>query len=425
MIKYIKVALCLWVFTTPAFALNVQHFRPSLPYQNMAQTIMAQTMQNEGFALSVFANYVDEPLRFDSGMGDLNVIQSVLTYDLSFAVFVNSRLTLHTRVSFSPLISSNTALSNLVQDRALGDSVVGALWRLNALDRDTGVALLSQVEIPTGDADSFVGSEGWGARVVLVADRSFQSAVASVNLGIIKRFDEDEVSNLEIQDQWELNLGLRKDFASWSWGGEFYLKTDLTSPFGSEAATPMEVSSFASKMLTDHTRMFAGAGFGLMSGYGNANWRVFFGLTWDGVSSENNSTFNQEALSEIRTMMEENAKEQPVTDLMSTVHFESNQSHLMPESMHVLNPYVKIMKESADTTLHLVGHSDSEGTDHYNLELSRERAQSVKRFFVVHGIDPNRITVEAKGEQELLYEETRTYDRLLNRRVELKLESSL
>ena len=71
----------------------------------------------------------------------------------------------------------------------------------------------------------------------------------------------------------------------------------------------------------------------------------------------------------------------------------------------------------------LIGHTDKRGSDEYNLQLSRERAATVKQFLVANfAIDPARIHTEGHGERELLYYGDNEKDHALNRRVEVKVE---
>jgi outer membrane protein OmpA-like peptidoglycan-associated protein len=71
----------------------------------------------------------------------------------------------------------------------------------------------------------------------------------------------------------------------------------------------------------------------------------------------------------------------------------------------------------------LVGHTDLRGTDEYNLQLSRNRAETVKTYLLQHSkIDPKRIDVEGRGKKEPLYSRNTEDAHALNRRVEVVIE---
>ncbi|MCE9519893.1 MAG: OmpA family protein [Verrucomicrobia bacterium] len=71
-----------------------------------------------------------------------------------------------------------------------------------------------------------------------------------------------------------------------------------------------------------------------------------------------------------------------------------------------------------DCVITLEGHTDDVGEENYNLDLSRRRAETVKRFLITqHHIDASRLQVEGKGKGEPLVKDTSDAARAQNRRV--------
>lgn len=71
----------------------------------------------------------------------------------------------------------------------------------------------------------------------------------------------------------------------------------------------------------------------------------------------------------------------------------------------------------------IIGHTDSDGPEHYNLKLSMKRAQSVKNFLVGrYRVALDRIRVFGYGEALPLEPNTSAYNKQLNRRVEIQAE---
>ena len=70
--------------------------------------------------------------------------------------------------------------------------------------------------------------------------------------------------------------------------------------------------------------------------------------------------------------------------------------------------------------INILGHADALGSDTYNLKLSLDRAQSVKNYLVVNGIDENLIFVTALGESSPIANNDTREGRALNRRVFLE-----
>jgi OmpA-OmpF porin, OOP family len=67
------------------------------------------------------------------------------------------------------------------------------------------------------------------------------------------------------------------------------------------------------------------------------------------------------------------------------------------------------------------GHTDSIGSENYNLYLSRKRARSVIAFLTEQGIDSRRLTFEAFGYSKPIESNRSNAGRAKNRRVEFKI----
>ena len=78
-----------------------------------------------------------------------------------------------------------------------------------------------------------------------------------------------------------------------------------------------------------------------------------------------------------------------------------------------------MLKENEPVKVKIIGHTDSDGDDAKNLELSQRRAQSVKNELVSKfGIDASRIETEGAGETTPVAPNDTPANKALNRRVE-------
>lgn len=106
------------------------------------------------------------------------------------------------------------------------------------------------------------------------------------------------------------------------------------------------------------------------------------------------------------------------------INFESGKSTLKPESLGALNNIVQMMNAHPELKFEVSGHTDSDGNDASNLNLSTERAIVVKNKLISLGISGDRLTTKGYGETKPISDNTTAEGKANNRRVEfLKLNS--
>ncbi|MFZ9387285.1 MAG: OmpA family protein [Chitinophagaceae bacterium] len=101
------------------------------------------------------------------------------------------------------------------------------------------------------------------------------------------------------------------------------------------------------------------------------------------------------------------------------VYFNTASTKLLSKSFAPLNEVVKIMNENMNLHLKIDGHTDSQGSDEYNLKLSDGRAASVKAYLVEKGISEDRLASEGFGESKPIADNKTSAGRAKNRRVEM------
>jgi outer membrane protein OmpA-like peptidoglycan-associated protein len=110
-----------------------------------------------------------------------------------------------------------------------------------------------------------------------------------------------------------------------------------------------------------------------------------------------------------------------VLTLSGSVLFASGQSDLLPSARNRLSEVADALKQ-ADNRLTIEGHTDSQGSEPYNEELSLRRAEQVKDFLVSQGISSDRIIVRGLGEFRPVASNATAEGRANNRRVEIVLQ---
>ena len=104
-----------------------------------------------------------------------------------------------------------------------------------------------------------------------------------------------------------------------------------------------------------------------------------------------------------------------------SVLFDNAKATIRTESYATLDNVAKIMNEYPKTRFLIEGHTDSRGRDAYNLNLSNERAASVRDYLTSHGIDASRLESKGFGETQPIASNDTAAGRQENRRVELSI----
>lgn len=112
-------------------------------------------------------------------------------------------------------------------------------------------------------------------------------------------------------------------------------------------------------------------------------------------------------------------KEQSV--VLRGVNFELNSAQLTVNAETILDGVAATLNSSPGFNVELQGHTDSTGSDSYNMNLSQNRAKSVKSYLVGKGVDGSRLTARGYGEEQPMASNDTKAGRAQNRRVELKV----
>lgn len=109
-------------------------------------------------------------------------------------------------------------------------------------------------------------------------------------------------------------------------------------------------------------------------------------------------------------------------DETSGIYFDTEKYDINQQSRQALNSLANILKEYPQTNILVEGHTDSAGSDAYNLTLSKNRAQAVTNYLVNNGgISNGRIDTKWYGESQPKYDNSTVEGRAKNRRVEFAI----
>lgn len=105
--------------------------------------------------------------------------------------------------------------------------------------------------------------------------------------------------------------------------------------------------------------------------------------------------------------------------VLQNIQFEFNSSALTADSESGIQILVAFLKRNPELKVELAGHTDNVGNENYNLKLSSERAETVRKALIANGIDDTRLIAKGYGATKPLVPNDTEEHRALNRRTEM------
>ena len=106
----------------------------------------------------------------------------------------------------------------------------------------------------------------------------------------------------------------------------------------------------------------------------------------------------------------------------SDASFAVDSANLNPNAQNTFNSIANVLKDYDKTAIHVVGFTDSTGSEQHNLKLSQERAQAVAQFLESRGVNSQRVLTWARGESEPVASNKTAEGRAQNRRVAIVIK---
>lgn len=116
----------------------------------------------------------------------------------------------------------------------------------------------------------------------------------------------------------------------------------------------------------------------------------------DSINAANARSAEEERM---RREAEAAARAEAMRAITSPIYFEYDQADITAESRAVLDAKLPLLTANAALRIRVSGHTDSRGSDEYNVALGQRRAAAAKRYLVGRGIAESRIDIVSFGEE--------------------------
>ncbi|MDX1605708.1 MAG: OmpA family protein [Candidatus Competibacterales bacterium] len=207
------------------------------------------------------------------------------------------------------------------------------------------------------------------------------------------------------RSRWSLSLVLIAALAVTACApNDPYMRTKTGAAIGAIAG------GILGHQLDDDAGRYVGAAAGAALGGG-----IGYAMDRQAQQLQQLSMQNQQLQMEVQRMQDGSIR----VNMPSEVLFDFDSAALKPQFMPTLNEIARILNQDPRSTVTVVGHTDSTGSDSYNMNLSQRRAQSVANYLSSHGVSPNRLYAQGMGESQPRASNDTPQGRAQNRRVEL------
>jgi outer membrane protein OmpA-like peptidoglycan-associated protein len=102
------------------------------------------------------------------------------------------------------------------------------------------------------------------------------------------------------------------------------------------------------------------------------------------------------------------------------INFDVDSDALRPDAGPALEQILAALEQAPDVSITIEGHTDSDGSDAHNLDLSQRRAESVAAWLVERGVAASRLEAVGRGESDPIADNASDAGKAANRRVEIE-----
>jgi len=100
------------------------------------------------------------------------------------------------------------------------------------------------------------------------------------------------------------------------------------------------------------------------------------------------------------------------------IYFDHDQSIIKSDYNIFLNKLIRVINGHSDLRIKVTGHTDSDGSDEYNIALSKRRSEAIIKYFQMNGLDRDKVKIDFKGEKEPIESNKTKQGKQKNRRVD-------
>ena len=421
--------------------LDAERFKPSVTHDGFVNADgSAVRTTADPWEIGGYLNYGRNQLVTESSAGNIRqkVISGRLGGDAFASVTIAKPFAIGLDIPFFVVQTGDAKPSFAGLDDI---RLVPKLRILDDVSDGIGLAIAAEVRAPTHAGDFAGGTRAPVFAPRLIVDHRFGALRLGANAGVTLR---EKTTYFNVVAASELAYAAALEYRFGGIDGKVALGAELLGGVGlvksSKEELPHEVFPFLKFDPSTEVELVGGAGVGLVAGYGVPVVRVFFGLVYrptshdsdkDGVPDEEDKCPNEKET--INGFEDDDgcpdegpAKvivEQGRIRILETVKFKTGSAELDPQSHSILNQVALTMRANPKIKrIRVEGHTDETGSRDRNMELSQQRAESVRNYLIGRRVSPQRLSAKGYGPDRPLAKGNDDDAHAKNRRVEFIVE---
>jgi outer membrane protein OmpA-like peptidoglycan-associated protein len=438
--RLLSIAILFVMLSSNAHALEpvpVDNYRPALTFSDYWSTYSNDVLPNAAFSARVQYNYASDLLRLKEVGGDRldAVLKDRHTLDVIIGLGVMDRLDVGFVLPIGLAQNAGTLVpidgaANQGVSGDIGDlSIVakGLIWKHNWFS----LGAVLPITLPTGSTSNLMGRGVVSVQPAITLSGKFSRLSLASNIGLqINPSRNMSLANTQLDKDVSLTASLaakihvtdRVDFVSDLFG---------SASFDRIAAGQSDMEWINGVRGRVWRGLYAEAGFGvgLADGVGSPAYRGLAGLGFD---------FGWAPAQAVRKAIPEQTKPCPppvtvvaepktriimerATIILPKFYFDFDKDTVMAQSQPLLDEVAALLKDPS-VVVHKIlvkGHADARGSDEYNMDLARRRAQRVIDELVARGVNRELFVLRSHGERMPVAPNDSQDNMAKNRRVEL------
>lgn len=456
-----------------AFAIEQFELLP-VPEGNLLNIATSQVIPDREYSVGIVFHYADDPMRLIAAAND-SLVERVVAQRLTAEMVGGVGLFNLTDIGVAlPVVLYQNGgdltmferPGDTVRGSAMGDLRIVPRVRL-PIDRSRyhglGAALVGPWYVPIGDSGSFNTDGDFRVEPRLVADwKHTRGYHVAANFGFQFR-PERTAFNYISDDMFRWGVGAQAPIPI-GWG-EAIASVYGTLPTGrnrhpsnfdtlvaDKRSTPVEVLLGARFPLPNEMTGTVAASAGLTRGVGAPDYRIIAAVHWSTPGAVRADTFAPTKLDQYLDRdkdgifdNKDDCPDEPeifngfkdedgcpdekadidvhLTTTMivfdGKIFFFLDDTRIQDQSHRILDRIVEVMAENPQVTkVRVEGHTDNQGSESYNKDLSQRRAEAVVAYLTAHGVEPSRLEARGFGEELPIASNDSAEGRARNRRVE-------